>query len=68
MSQDCPSQYCYYYGKYELCHCVRASRSRSAATVQECRAYRKLMEDLKTNSGESYEKDEGTSSRTGEAN
>jgi len=68
MSHDCNSKYCRNYSEYEFCRCKLASRSGSAATVQECRAYRKLMEDLKTNSGESYEKDEGTSSRTGEAN
>ena len=44
---DCTSYYCYKWGRYEFCHCKRASRSGSAATVQECRAFRKMMEDHK---------------------
>lgn len=42
---DCPSRYCRHYGRYELCNCDLASRSGSAATVQECRAYRKIKEN-----------------------
>lgn len=42
---DCPSTYCYYYDKYELCNCRQATRKGSAAFIQECRAYRKLIED-----------------------
>jgi len=45
MSHDCTSLYCFYYGHYEFCHCKRASRSGSAATVQECRAYRLMKEN-----------------------
>lgn len=44
---DCTSQYCFYFGKYEFCRCKRASKSGSAATVQECRAFRNMMEDQK---------------------
>ena len=47
MSHDCNSKYCRNYSEYEFCRCKLASRSGSAATVQECIAFRKLKEDEK---------------------
>lgn len=44
---DCPSIYCCKWGQYEFCNCKKASKSGSAATVQDCLAYRKMMEDQK---------------------
>lgn len=40
MENDCPIEYCFYYGKCEFCRCKRASSSFSAATVKDCRSYR----------------------------
>jgi hypothetical protein len=42
---ECNSEYCFHYGEYEFCKCRRASKSRSAATVSQCRAYLKLKEN-----------------------
>jgi len=41
---DCNSVFCFHYGEYEFCKCKKASRKKSAAWVQECRAYRKLKQ------------------------
>lgn len=44
---NCPNDYCIKWGKFEYCRCRLSTISKSAATVQLCRIYRKIIEEQK---------------------
>jgi hypothetical protein len=52
---SCQSKYCFHYDSTRFfCNCRLADRKLSASFIQECRANRRLQEDLNLSKGNEY--------------